>query len=86
MKNYLIIGRTENGSTVYYSGRAGNSFVTNEISEAFTYPSLESARRRATYLNAMTEIHGIRFFVPTGELGQSSRETNVPAHKATVLP
>ena len=62
---FQVIGRTEQGNTVYYTGRAGQLFVSPESGKAFDYPTLESARRRAMNLNQMTPIHGIRFFVPS---------------------
>lgn len=64
---YKVIGRTREGETVYYTGRAGQAFVSKQAEEAFGYDGLEAARRRATNLNQMTEIHGIRFIVPVGE-------------------
>lgn len=64
---FKVIGRTREGETVYYTGRAGQAFVSKQAEEAFGYDGLEAARRRATNLNQMTEIHGIRFIVPIGE-------------------
>jgi hypothetical protein len=65
--DYTVVGRDANGNTLYYTGKAGQGFVSTVAAAAFSYPSLESARRRATNLNQMTEIHGIRFIVPVGE-------------------
>lgn len=79
---HILIGRKSDGSTVYYTGRAGHAFVSPILADVFTYDSLEQARRRAMNLNQMTEIHGIRFHVPCGELGASDK----PEHQATVLP
>lgn len=64
---FFVIGRTREGETVYYTGRAGQAFVSPKPEEAFGYESLEVARRRAANFNRMTEIHGIRFMVPVGE-------------------
>lgn len=72
----LVIGRTNEGNTVYYTGRAGSLFVSASLAEAFTYDSTEGARRRAANLNQMTPIHGIRFFSPSPDSD----------HYATVLP
>jgi len=60
-----VIGRKNDGSTVYYTGRAGSLFVSADPSQAFCYDGIEAARRRAANLNQMTPIHGIRFFVPS---------------------
>lgn len=67
MDVYTVVGRSEQGDTFYYTGRAGQAFVSKLIGEAFAYPSLFEARRRALNLNRMTALHGIRFFVPVGE-------------------
>lgn len=66
-QQFFLIGRTNEGETVYYTGRAGQAFVSKQAEEAFGYDSLEGARRRATNLNQMSEIHGMRFIVPVGE-------------------
>lgn len=79
MNSHILIGRTRNGETVYYTGRAGALFVSQSISEAFRYDGIEAARRRASNLNQMTDAHGIRFIVPTPD-------SDLGAHHATVLP
>ena len=45
--DYRVEGRKENGETVYYTGRAGKGFVSDQLCDAFTYVSLDGARRRA---------------------------------------
>lgn len=67
MSDYRVEGRKEDGSTVYYTGKAGQAFVSNQLCDAFTYVSLEGARRRATMLNGGTVLHGVRFMVPVGD-------------------
>lgn len=64
---HILQGRDAEGNSVYYTGKAGQSFVSAKSEEAFGYDSLEAARRRATNLNQMTSIHGFRFMVPVGE-------------------
>lgn len=66
---FFVIGRDANGKALYYTGRAGKLFVAENDTEAFGYDSLEAARRRATNLNQMTAIHGIRFFAPNPQEG-----------------
>lgn len=61
---FIIVGRREDGSTVYYTGRAGQAFVSEAQSEAFVFPSLQLARKRAGNFNKFTPVHGIRFHVP----------------------
>lgn len=62
-----IIGRTKDGETVWYTGRAGRRFVSDDRREAYEYPSVEAARRRAKVLNFGTELHGIWFVACVGE-------------------
>lgn len=62
--SFAIRGVRENGGVVWFTGRAGEGFVSEERGEAFESFSLEGARRRAMSLNAMTAVHGIHFMVP----------------------
>jgi hypothetical protein len=62
--DYQVVGRREDGSTVYYTGKAGQAFVSNQLCDAFSYSSLERARTRAAMLNRTSEMTGIRFIVP----------------------
>jgi hypothetical protein len=64
---YIVMGRTAEGETLYYTGKAGKEFVSASLHDAFSYYSIEGARRRATTLNQGTDMHGIRFFAPCGE-------------------
>lgn len=61
---YQVIGRKQDGSTVYYTGRAGQAFVSENSLQAFQFDTLEYARHRAKVLNRMTELHRIRFIAP----------------------
>jgi len=65
---FPIVGRTINGDTVFYTGRAGEGWVSANPAEAFMGFSLEGARKRAIYLNRGLQLHGIFFIVPTGDL------------------
>lgn len=62
---FFVRGRKANGETVWYTGMAGQGFVSDSIRHAFDYPTLEQARNRARNLNQMTQLHGIHFVVPT---------------------
>ena len=64
-----VMGRTAEGGTVWYTGRAGAAFISANESEAFRY-SIEGARRRALNLNRGTAMHGIRFVAVVGELAE----------------
>ena len=61
---YQVIGRKADGSTVWYTGRAGQAFVSDSERDAFAFDTLRYARHRATLLNRMSELHGVRFIVP----------------------
>lgn len=63
-----IVGRKADGSTVWYTGRAGEGWVSPEPRDAYLGYSLEGARRFATQQNRYTELHGIRFAAVTGDL------------------
>lgn len=65
--DYIVQGRTKEGETVYYTGKAGAGFVSSVYGEAFTYSTLERARKRATMLNVGRDVHEIHFMVPVGE-------------------
>jgi len=65
---FMLVGRKEDGSTVYYTGRAGSLFVSADESQAFHYDDIVSARHRAANLNQMTALHGILFHVPCNQI------------------
>ena len=58
---FQVIGRKSDGSTVYYTGRSGQAFISESSLEAFQFDTLEYARHRATVLNRMSTLHGILF-------------------------
>lgn len=58
---YIVRGLTVDGMEFFYTGKAGEAFVNADIKTAFTYQTLEGAKRRALDLNRMTAIHGYRF-------------------------
>lgn len=62
----MVLGTMENGTRVYYTGRAGSGWVSVDQNEAFVYESIDAARRKAMIFNRMTLIHGIRFMAPSG--------------------
>lgn len=63
-----IAGTTEDGSRVWYTGRAGKLFVSPERAEAFLGYSLEGARAAAQRMNRFKSEHGIHFVAVTGDL------------------
>jgi hypothetical protein len=65
-----VIGRTAEGSTVWYTGKAGEQFISADPHEAFMGYSLDGARNRAKNLNRMTPMHGIYFVACVGDLAK----------------
>lgn len=63
MKQFLLIARNASGKKGYYSGRAGELFVTEKRSEAFIYQEsqLQAGLRRVSMLNRTSSMHGWTF-------------------------
>lgn len=68
---FPIRGVRVDGSEVWFTGRAGQGFVSTDRAEAFVALSLDGARAKAVKLNEMTALHGVRFMVPTGDAADS---------------
>ena len=47
----------------YYTGKAGNGWVSSDLTQAFQYYSLNLARTRARHHNAYTSLHDLHFIV-----------------------
>lgn len=62
MKNYILVGRTKDGDTVYWTGKAGLTWVSFHASDAFQAPK-ELASTRAMEFNALESRHGVWFLV-----------------------
>lgn len=56
---FLIVTTTRQ----FYTGRAGDFWVSAEKSEAFAYDSAAEAERKAAGFNRMTALHGLTFEV-----------------------
>lgn len=56
-----IKGTDRQGHTVWYTGRAGEGFISWQRSEAFVGFNLAGAARQATSLNRGTAFHGVHF-------------------------
>lgn len=46
------------GQVVFYTGKAGAAWATENVADAFGYGTLSGARNRAAVINKMTAIHG----------------------------
>ncbi len=71
-ETYAVRGLTELGRELFYTGKAGDKWVSMEQSAAFTY-SLEGAQRKALMFNRTTELHGLRFTAFPMELNPVSK-------------
>lgn len=49
------------GNVSFWTGRAGQAWVSPDRAEAFTGLNMEGARRKALKFNQMTAAHGLRF-------------------------
>lgn len=58
---FTVRGLLADGTEVWYTGRAGDGFISHAKAEAFEYRSLDAARTKALALNHMTALHGVRF-------------------------
>lgn len=58
---YIVRGLTADGAEVFYTGRAGDKFISPCRTASFGYVSQLQARNRAKNLNGMTAIHGVWF-------------------------
>ena len=62
-RNHIIIARNSKGEDAYYTGKAGNEFITTHPYEAFTM-TFAGAERTANRLNKVTgPMMGKRFHV-----------------------
>lgn len=72
--SYILRGITRDGDVVFYTGGAGDRWLTPNKAEAFRYSTLSTAQNRALRFNEMEPVHGVRFlagppsqFKATGE-------------------
>lgn len=56
-----VRGTTKDGNRVFYTGKAGQEFVSTDYKQTFFYYSIDGALNRAAQLNEMTPIHGVHF-------------------------
>ena len=55
------------GTEVFYTGKAGQEFVSPDLTSAFPFALLQGAQRKAAVLNRMSLMHGWRF-MPVGRM------------------
>ena len=68
-----VVGCHENGTRYWYTGRAGEAFVSTDPKEAFRYDTVEAARQKAAALNKGLPQHAIYFVACTGDLAKEGR-------------
>ena len=56
-------GGQQHSPQLYYTGKAGQDWVSPDLTQAFQYYSLQFARIRARQHNACTSLHGLHFIV-----------------------
>lgn len=59
----ILYGKTRKGEHVFYTGRAGEQFVSPTVAESFAFGSRNSAELKRAILNRYTALHGIHFSV-----------------------
>jgi len=60
---YVLRGKDNSGNVFYYTGRANENWISNNLKEAFDYGNYEPAEHRANLMNEYTPLHGIHFRV-----------------------
>ena len=58
---FTICSVNAQGIPNYYTGRAGDGWVSSVETEAFVYDTREGAAHRAENFNLMTPVHGLNF-------------------------
>ncbi len=58
---HIVRGVTNEGKEVFYTGKSGYQFISENVQESFEYISKNNAQNRAVNLNRMTPIHGVWF-------------------------
>lgn len=69
---FAIRGVSADGSECWFTGKAGDAFVSPNRADAFLGFNLEGARRKAAALNNATVLHGIHFMVPVSDIAEAA--------------
>ncbi len=58
----VVVGGLDNsGNEFFYTGKAGEGWISVNSGDAFEFSTLEAARRKAKAFNLMTPVHCLRF-------------------------
>jgi hypothetical protein len=64
--SYILRAKDKEGTTMFYTGKAGMEWLSLYESNAFGYPTRELAQERAKRFNRMEPVHGYWFLaLPT---------------------
>lgn len=58
---YILRGLDRAGHQYFYTGKAGDAWVSALPGDAFPYSDLQQARNRATRFNSRESLHGLWF-------------------------
>lgn len=64
---YILRAVDDNGNVSFYTGRAGDRWLSPDRSDAFAGYNAEGARRKATQFNLLMGLHGQRFVAVPAE-------------------
>lgn len=59
----ILVGKNRDGAEVFYTGRAGDGWVSTVRTEAFPYENRALAESTVERFNKMTPLHGVTFCV-----------------------
>jgi len=62
---YILRGLSELGREWFYTGRAGEKWVSDNRDAAFQYECKATAQHKALMFNRTTDLHGLRFIAVT---------------------
>jgi hypothetical protein len=59
---YRVTG-LKNGETLYYTGRAGEGWVSRDEGESWEFETRRAASEKRATFNKFTPVHGVHFVV-----------------------
>ena len=71
----VVRATRDDGIRMYYTGRAGSGFVSEDRSEAMPY-TLKGANRCVRTLNLATELHGFKFDAVSANAPPNAQNAN----------
>lgn len=68
-----VVGCHENGTRYWYTGKAGEAFVSTDRKDALEFTSVAAARRKAAVLNKALPETAIYFSACVGDLAKEAK-------------